>query len=86
MSNIADYFCNDCQKEWTHLKERHHQFPIHPKCPLCGKGNTRRVWGNFNFVVKRGRCGNSGDSYTGWTQESKIKAAKADREKASGNK
>jgi len=64
---LADYVCEDCKIVWEYCKaEKHHIFPTHPPCPKCGNKNTRRKWGSFNYVVKKGRVGNSKDGYTGW--------------------
>ena len=67
---FEDYKCKDCLIVWTFSKiAKHHDFPIRPACPTCGNTNTHRVWGTFNFVVQKGKVGNSENGYTGTTNK-----------------
>ena len=46
-----DYYCKICNEVFEYNKYYGEEFPKNPKCPKCGKNNTKRKVTIGNIVI-----------------------------------
>jgi putative FmdB family regulatory protein len=74
-----DYECDGCGHQWE-MFQRMVEDPI-KKCPQCNKKKARRLFGTGAAIMFKG----SGFYETDYRSDSYKKAAKADKDKSSGD-
>lgn len=58
----SDFKCKKCEHVFEITIKRTEDFPMSPKCPLCGSG-SHRVFKPLHSIVKQGKVGNAHNGY-----------------------